>query len=666
MADFNGDGQRDAAVVGGAPGRLAIALKGPGNAYALDATYAVAARGSDLAAGDLDLDGDIDLAVAVEGNGGVELFFNDGNAGFAPAPALLVPSSDVTLVRAQPLRVNDIPDLLFVANGDLHVAFGVGDGTFLAPFVLETPDAVADVRVGDFDGDRTLDIAVVGAQGALGVFFGEGPASVGSMQPLAVSADTGSLAVADWDGDGIDELALVQGGALTVVDPTNAPQFVEVLSLPLGLAPGAAPSEVLVNDATGDLLVLIEGLDGTSVACFEADGSGGITGPVTTKTGADADFGAITSFGQGGELDVLLADRTRWCLTAFSGSAGGGLEVAGEVVADGRPHRIAHADFDGDGDPDLAVSRVGTGDVAVLRNAGAATFAPPEVVHSKDRPLDLRAADLDADGDVDLVVAHGTLGGTSALSVLLNRGDATFDPSIELDIGASQLDIEVADVDDDGRADIVALEAGVNQASVLTGRGGGAFDLPARVGFPTGAARITVVDADGDGRRDIAAISSVTGSVSVAMNAGGSQFQSAVPIASIPFARDLTAADLDQDGNAELIVVTPATVHVLARQGGVFTEVFTRSFFAQSTPRIDTADVNADGTLDLVLGSGSYGSVQYWLGRGALEFSEARAYHVPGIALATVVDLDGDGSPDVAAAGGVSDAVALLRSLGCD
>jgi FG-GAP-like repeat/EF hand len=150
---------------------------------------------------------------------------------------------------------------------------------------------------------------------------------------------------------------------------------------------------------------------------------------------------------------------------------------------------VEAADLDGDGHPDLAVSAGGS--LLVLLGKGDGSFAPARRASGVPSAAALAAADLDGDGRIDLVVAHG---GEQVSTVLLNAGGA-FRPAWTV---PSSGKLRVADLDEDGIADLVVLG---DALVIYRGKGDGTFEVARAYGF--GGSDVAVADVDGDGRLDI-------------------------------------------------------------------------------------------------------------------------------------------------------------------
>lgn len=88
------------------------------------------------------------------------------------------------------------------------------------------------------------------------------------------------------------------------------------------------------------------------------------------------------------------------------------------------PLRLVAADFDQDGNPDLATANYHGGSVSVLIGHGDGSFAPQVVHRVAKEPAAIEAGDVDEDGRPDLIVA--SLNDPGSLTVLLHRDGGRF------------------------------------------------------------------------------------------------------------------------------------------------------------------------------------------------------------------------------------------------
>lgn len=165
--DFDGDGVTDLAVTldDAFPGEVAILLgDGSGNFAVQSPTLVVGDSPLSVAVGDLDGDGEEDLAVPNWGEDTVSVFFGEGDGSFQEGPVLdagLVPE-DVAIADLDGDGIADIVTLdgfgSETADGLLIVLPGVGDGTFDAIVSFDLGAGPSAVEVGDLDGDGLLDV----------------------------------------------------------------------------------------------------------------------------------------------------------------------------------------------------------------------------------------------------------------------------------------------------------------------------------------------------------------------------------------------------------------------------------------------------------------------------------------------------------------------------
>jgi hypothetical protein len=217
---------------------------------------------------------------------------------------------------------------------------------------------------------------------------------------------------------------------------------------------------------------------------------------------ANCDFGCQSG---NGTVGVLLGNGDATFQTAVTYGTGG---VAAQQV------RIA--DVNGDGKRDLIVANAcassancpfSPGSVSILLGNGDGTFQPAVAYGSGgDDAFSIAVADVNGDGKLDVLVTNSyadtgccLLG---PLGVLLGNGDGTFQPVITYNLGVFIQRIAVADVNRDGKRDLLATTD--SSLMVLLGNGDGTFQAPVFYGTGgAGAVGIAIADVNGDGRPDV-------------------------------------------------------------------------------------------------------------------------------------------------------------------
>ena len=422
-------------------------------------------------------------------------------------------------------------------------------------------------------------------------------------------------------------------------------------------AAGAHPSSVAVADINGDgrpdVVVTNESAGTISVLLGNGDGT---LQPLQSYTiGFNPSFIATGDFSGNGRVDVAVAGKSGQ-LAILLNDRNGSLKVPIVYPLSKTPTALAMGDFNNDGHNDLALANA-DGTVSILLGKGAGLFrALPDTSVASGPLSSLASADLNKDGRIDLVV---TQQGQKLVSVLLGKGDGTFAPPASYPVGNEPVSTVVADVDGDGVADLVVINKASNTFSVLGGNGDGTFK--SSLDFVAGNAPLAAVAGDfyGDGHVDLAIINHASQTVSVPAGNGDRTFKAGRSYEAGVQPVSIASGNLNGDKIPGLVVANYCGSDPTCSKGGsiaVFLADEKGVYQLSSTYAVGAgpvsvalADVNGDRNLDIVALNRLDKTASVLLGLGDGTFRQPMTFPLDAAPIALAVsDLNKDGKADLA------------------
>ena len=545
-ADIDGDGDLD--VLGASEGEEAITWwenrAGDGSAWLKYHVEQGVDSARDVAAADVDGDGDLDILGALQNEGMIWWENVAGDGGTWDKHAVTGSHSFAWAVAAADVDGDGDMDLLnapwtYVDQISWYENTS-GDGSAWHGHHMAS-DHVGwnGVAAADVDGDGDLDI-------------------------LGIAHDDGDIAW--WENKLIHSSALFPGVGKTVVD---------------GAFEGTESVAVADLDSDGDLDILAAGGVFDTIAWWKNTARHGST---WSKQIVDANFGGAVGIAPAdvdgdGDLDILGAafnsasDISWWENTAGDGSAWSRRNIVADISG---ASSVAAADMDGDGDLDVVGSSLEGDMVAWWQNTArdGSAWSRHAVDGGFDEAQDVAAVDVDGDGDLDILGA-GYAGDVAWWQNTAGDG-STWSKHLVAESFDGAVSVVAADVDGDGDPDILGAASVAGDLTWWensTGSGGAWTQHPVDpdVPMPLG---IAAADLDRDGDVDLLNASSGDGAITWWENAAGDGSAWSKHSAAKDFAgaSAAAAADVDGDGDLDLVGAAQEAKEIAwwANRGGQF------------------------------------------------------------------------------------------------
>lgn len=389
------------------------------------------------------------------------------------------------------------------------------------------------------------------------------------------------------------------------------------------LTKNATPTFDVTSSEAGILHVNVDGVAsartltmtaGGTYAILPVGGTGGFNSELAVPTITSPYFVTVGDLNNDGRDDLVAGNTTLNTVSVILSKAGGTFQTTATLALSAAANQPIVADFNRDGKADLAIRS--TANVIVYPGNGDGTFGTA-TSYASAAGFYMRTADVNGDGKIDLI---STGSSTSGISTLLGNGDGTFQTAITSTIISTPYGLTVGDVDQDGKPDVV-LANSVSGIYFCRGNGNGTFSSGTAI-YTGGTNLVSVESADlnKDGKLDIAFGDNLgTKSIYVMLGNGNGTFQTATANASLAGTFNVIA-DFNRDGNLDIAATDNSTsVGILYGNGnGTFQAVTRLTSVASGSFEIASGDINNDLMPDLLVGHTSGASASVYLSKQSL------------------------------------------------
>ncbi len=637
-----------------------------------------------IATGDINGDGKVDIAVCNLSSNTVSVYGNTHTTGIISASSLAAPIAVNTSSQPNGIAICDInddlrPELVVSTYGNGFVNVYPNNTSFFSTnqitgqicagstigvgFTTTTTFSLGNVFTaqlsdanGSFNSPTTIGSIIGTTSGTINATIPSNTV-VGNNYRIRVISTNPSLI----SNDSRSNLAVVNCPQITSISPLSGPLGTTITIS--GNNFSTTPSQNIIN--VGGIIVPAQTATTTSVTA-------------TIPAGTSYKPISLTVLANG----ITAASKDAFNPTYMGSNATFGVNTYNTGVAFSTNYYPRHAisgDLDGDGEQDLVVSSEGTSAIQIYRNnhVSGQVFTGTSLTLAQSYTLpnissQSTLGDLDGDGKLDIVVFVWSSNQICIFKNTSTNGNISFAPRVDLSGTASIRYGTLADVDNDGKLDIIATHSGFSYISIYKNNSSNgsinASDFANRtsVNSPSNLVFIKPCDLDNDGRIDFVAGNSSSSNFTVMRNAtgviGSTMFSNFNIFTGSTVSSFVNVADMDNDGKQDIIV----TCNSLSRLS-VYRNIYTSgnlsaSSFASAvnittnTSAFSTsiADINGDNKLDIVSGntssSGFVAIIKNNSTIGSLSFDLSYGYSgFSDVGCVETADLNMDGKQDIIA-----------------
>jgi hypothetical protein len=486
VEDLNGDGAKDLAVAdylsfdgSTSAGELWVLLADGTGGFGLPTRNQVGDTPVDVQVADLNDDTHPDLMTVNLVSDDVSVLMNDGDGGFLDQQRVVAGLAPIMAVPVD-LDGDEAIDLAVVASSSqgIPLLLGDSDGALGRAIRLELPRSTGNIVMGDFNHDGLADLAGssglhVATEGTDSLFVLEGDGNARFSSPLrtAVGLSPSRIVAADFNRDGIDDIAVLNGQDVSVLSGNDGGALGPESRLPLGPWPYDMASGDLDGNGHADLAI-IHNREGESILVWLSGPAGWTAAPALSPPGRGVSI-AIGDYSHDGLPDIVAAMQAEGFtgnLVVFPGLGAGDFGHPVIRPLEHRPHLVRAARLAGNeahSDLILVPENWDYFDVFHDFRLRGRLSAHRQRLSSPDGVWDVTVADLDGDHLADVIAA---LGSTALLAVYRGQPCGQLGAAEHYLAGTASGTLAVGDVNRDGVPDVAMGNASDKQVLLLLGQ----------------------------------------------------------------------------------------------------------------------------------------------------------------------------------------------------
>lgn len=338
----------------------------------------------------------------------------------------------------------------------------------------------ASIAIGDFNGDGKIDVAVAGESQRLIIFLGDGRGGLrAAAESAKVGEHPGAMAAADVNGDGKTDLVVANHDTdhLTILINDGGARF----SARTQRVPSKPhPHMIAAADVSGDghVDLITDSFLEKRLLVLLGDGGGWLPGPPVTVGRKPYFTLSVADLDADGALDIVVPNQGEGTVSILRGDGKSHFAHAAQspIAAGEQPFSAAIGDFNGDGRPDIAIANysghitdTARDGITWIRNGGNGHFtAFPARVMRGEGSARMAAGDFNGDGFADVAISNTA---TNTVSVAFGSREG-LRAGVTLRTMPSPHALAFADLDGDGRAELLVVAENASQMVVLRSSAG--------------------------------------------------------------------------------------------------------------------------------------------------------------------------------------------------